>query len=331
MTPSDFNFGYRISGGVFNKRLLVDASAAFVGHAQCDPKANINSECYLSAFRFADDFKVHLEETNSTKGFVGPTWTNFLWFDIDKDELSEALQDVRKLTITMRERFGIAGDSLLIFYSGSKGFHVGLPTSFWQAVPAVEFHHYCRKFAEHLATVAGVQIDSAVYDRVRAFRAPNSRHQKTGRYKRFVSFDTLMTSTVDSITELATEPVPFTLPSTPSPNVAAIQDWQVAIETTESQQVAVKKASQAKAAGTQNSQCDATLNRATLNFIREGANTGDRHRLLFSAAANLAELGCTQELALALLSESALDSGLPPSNVRRTIECGLKHPSGGAV
>jgi hypothetical protein len=47
--------------------------------------------------------------------------------------------------------------------------------------------------------------------------------------------------------------------------------------------------------------------------------------MLFSAAANLAELGCSFDLASALLSEAALDSGLSPSEVRRQIECGLNH------
>jgi hypothetical protein len=47
--------------------------------------------------------------------------------------------------------------------------------------------------------------------------------------------------------------------------------------------------------------------------------------LLFSAAANLAELGCSLALAEALLSDAALDSGLSPSDVRRQIECGVNH------
>ena len=50
---------------------------------------------------------------------------------------------------------------------------------------------------------------------------------------------------------------------------------------------------------------------------------GDRHRLLFSAAANLAEFGCPPALAHALLSEAGLDSGLSPADVRRQIDCGL--------
>ena len=69
----------------------------------------------------------------------------------------------------------------------------------------------------------------------------------------------------------------------------------------------------------------ATLNRATLDFIRDGATAGDRHRLLISAAANLAELGCSLALAETLLSDAALDSGLSPSDVRRQIECGVNH------
>jgi hypothetical protein len=67
------------------------------------------------------------------------------------------------------------------------------------------------------------------------------------------------------------------------------------------------------------------LNRSTLAFIRDGAAEGDRHRRLFSAAANLAEFGCPPDLAAELLTEAALDSGLSPAEVRRQIECGLTH------
>src|SRR5262249_29157029 len=67
------------------------------------------------------------------------------------------------------------------------------------------------------------------------------------------------------------------------------------------------------------------LNRATLEFIRDGAEEPNRHRRLFSATANLAEFSCPPPLAHTLLSEPALDSGLSPSDVRRQIECGLKH------
>ncbi len=65
------------------------------------------------------------------------------------------------------------------------------------------------------------------------------------------------------------------------------------------------------------------------DFIRGGASSGDRHRLLFRAAANLAEFGCPVALAHELLTEAALDSGLSPSETRRQIDCGLKHNPAG--
>ena len=65
--------------------------------------------------------------------------------------------------------------------------------------------------------------------------------------------------------------------------------------------------------------------RGSSDFIRDGAANGDRHRLLFSAAANLAEFDCPPKLAFALLMPSALDSGLAPADAARQVECGLKH------
>ena len=59
------------------------------------------------------------------------------------------------------------------------------------------------------------------------------------------------------------------------------------------------------------------LNRTTLDSIRDGAGEGDRRRLLFSAAANLGEFGCSFARAFALLSPAARDSGLSPKEAHR--------------
>jgi len=327
MTPNDFRFGFRIVGGCYNERRLVDADAAFVAHARCDPKADLESECYLSAFRFGDDFATYLNATGSTKGYTGATWSAWLWFDIDRDELDDATNDARRLAAHLLERFSMVGDELLLFYSGSKGFHIGLPTSLWLACPAIRFHAYCRKFAESIAEAAKLVIDSGVYDRVRAFRAPNSRHQKTGRHKRFLGFDELMSLTTPAIAELAAEPVRFELPKLQQPCRRAMQDWQAAIAAVDIQQANAIERRLPKTECSTNSNY-ATLNRATVDFMRDGASSGDRHRRLFSAAANLNEFGCGFELAWALLSESALDIGLSPNEVRRQIECGLNHRGG---
>jgi hypothetical protein len=314
-------FGFRIAGDCRNDRRLIDWPSAFLAYSQCDQRAEPDAESYLSAFTFGDDFRGHLQATGTTKGFVGVTCSAWLWFDIDRDDLNVATADARRLVAGLLERYALTGDELLIFFSGSKGFHVGLPTSLWTPAPSTDFHQSCRKHAEAMAAVCNVAIDSGVYDRVRAFRAPNSRHPRTGRYKRFLTLDELLSLRPERIVELASNPEPFDLPATPGRNGQAVQDWASAVASV-GQQTAFARQRRLTCGG------PAALNRSTLAFIRDGADTGDRHRLLFAAAANLAEFGCSLELALALLSEAALDSGLSPADVRRQIECGLNHNRG---
>ncbi len=314
---AEFGYGFRIVGDCRNERRLVDWQAAFAGYADCDERAEVKSEAYLSAFTFAGEFRRHLALRGTTKGYGGECFALWLWFDIDRDgDLEAATRDARRLSAATVDRYRIDGDELLLFFSGSKGYHVGLPASLFAAEPSHDFHRIARQFAERLAAVVGVTVDSGVYDRVRAFRAPNSRHPKTGLHKRRFEFNELLHLTTAAILERATTPEAFELPDGNATSEVAADDWRRAIEAVRTQATAAQQR-QANAA--------ATLNRQTLEFIRDGASQGDRHRLLFSAAANLAEFGCPSALAHALLTEGALDSGLPPSDVRRQIDCGLAH------
>lgn len=296
---------------------MVDASAALSGYAACVDKAEVTSEAYLSAFQFGAEFRCHLELTGSTKGYNGPCWSPWIWWDIDREtDIEAATRDARRLCIELVNRCDLDGDELLIFYSGSKGYHVGLPTSLWSPQPSVAFNKLSRRFAENVAESLGIEVDGGIYDKVRAFRAPNSRHPKTGLHKRRLTLGELLHVSPSGIVERAGEPVPFELPEPPPPCDQATTDWQAATERVK----AAATANRQRRLGTNGS---ATLNRRTMEFIRDGVQVGDRHRLLFSAAANLAEFRCPAALAHALLTEPGLDAGLSPKDVRRQVECGL--------
>lgn len=315
-------YGFRVVGSPVETRRLVNAAVAFLAHAACESKAETHRECYLSAFQLCDDFRAHLESTDTTKGFDGLCWARWLWFDIDRDNLDDALRDARRLAAFIVDRYGLDGADLLAFFSGSKGFHVGLPLSLCGDLePSGEFNRVCRRLAEGLASAAGVVIDSGVFDKVRLFRAPNSTHSKTSLHKHRLSFDELLTLTIPAIVGLAREPAAFDIPCDPPANSQAVTDWADATESLTRQTTAVRERQASRLA----EGSSLKLNRGTLEFIRNGATTGDRHRLLFSAAANLAEMKCSSDLAHALLTESALDSGLSPKDVRRQIDCGLAH------
>ena len=321
---ADCRYGFRIVGSCFEPRRLVDATVAFSAYASCDERADVESEAYLSAFCFGADFKERADQWGrlAVKGFDGVCWSLWLWFDIDREDIGQALNDARRLVAFIAERYGLDGDELLLFFSGSKGFHVGVPTSLWMPSSAVTFHTTTRRLAEALAERAGVVIDVGVYDRVRAFRAPNSRHPKTGLHKRRLSFDDLMGLSVDAIKRLAETAEAFDVPTMPSVNEQAVSDWREATESIE-RVTEAKAERRVRHSGAMSSR----LNRATRDIIAniEPIAAGDRHRRLFSAAANLSEFGCSTELAFALLSEAGLDSGLSPSDVRRQIDCGLQH------
>ena len=182
--------------------------------------------------------------------------------------------------------------------------------------PSADYHKTARRFAEHAAETAVVTIDAGVYDRVRAFRAPNSRHPKSGLHKRHLTLDELTGLPLEKIVELSREPSQFDVPMPKGTSDQAVADWQAAVEL-------VAEEAEAKAVRRAATGGVPILNRSTLDFIQHGADRGDRHRLLFSAAANLGEFGCPPSLAIALLEESALDAGLPPKDVRRQVECGL--------
>lgn len=310
-------YGFWIVGAIWGMRQPVDHAAAFAGYARCDDRVDVSRESYLSAFQFGEDFHRLLKETNSTAGFSGPCWARWLWFDIDAEgDLKHAHREAVRLAMTLYERYRPGDDDLLCFFSGSKGFHVGLPTSLWSPEPSLVFHRTARQFAEQVAQLASVKIDTGIYDRVRAFRAPNSRHPKTGLYKRRFTVEELGGLSLDRILELSRESAPFDLPDPTCTSEQASTDWQAATDL-------VAREGEARAVRRVSGHGMPALNRLTRDFIQHGAEKGDRHRRLYSAAKNLGEFSCPAALVFALLEEPSLDSGLTPKEVRRQIECGL--------
>jgi hypothetical protein len=337
MTANTHPHGFRIVGPCTGDRRRVDAATAFRAYCHCDARANVEAEAYLSAFQFAGDFAEHLARTGSPAGFNGSTWAPVVWADVDRDEaaggIARALADTRQLVNVLDERFGVRRDSLLPFVSGGKGFHLGIPTALWAPSASADFHAAARQFVETIAAEAKVAVDGGVFDRVRAFRAPNSRHPKTGLHKRFVPVEILDTVTLAGVLDMARTPEPFDVPSTDGVESTdfLVAVWERAATAVAEKAAAVEQRRLEVASGDR----PVSVNKLTRAFLNGEVEAGDRHRLCYSAAANLAELGCPLPAVRALLTEPALDTGLPPKDVARQIECGhaaarpfVKHAAG---
>jgi hypothetical protein len=227
------------------------------------------------------------------------------------------LQHAKKLSAYLADHYCLDANDVLIGFSGSRGLHIELPVG-WTVEPSPAVNLTCRRFAEAVASRIGVPIDSGVYDKVRPFRAWNSRHPKTGLFKTRVPLDDLLYAKPEWIVGRAVEPVPFDPPiPTPSPSLAS--DWHTAARTVRHQ----VEERQSRRVGP----ADIGVNALTRQLIVDpiSVEVGERHRRIFSAAANLAEFGTIDDLIHAILTEPGLDTGLPPGEVERQIRTGIGH------
>jgi len=315
-------FGFRILGPTNQPRRLVNWSAAFAASCAADPRAEPEREAYLSLFTYGDEFRRHLTATGSTAHYAGPCGLPYLTFDIDRaGNLDAALADARALAARLLHTYRRLDDAhLMAFFSGAKGFHLLLPMpdgiDMTPSVPAT---------ARHLATAwaahARVTIDAGIYDAVRPFRAPNSWHPKTGLHKCPLTYAELLGLSAARIVELAREPLAVEVPADVPDNPELRDDWR---------QAAKRAAAEQAERVARYANNPPRLPKRTLALIR-GEWTpaeGDRHRLLFSAAASLGELGCTPPLALELLTEAGLNCGLTAADVKRQIATGLARGTG---
>jgi hypothetical protein len=318
MDAQEFTYGFRVAGAPHEPRRLVNWRKAWTAH--CAGELD-TSEAYLSAWTYGPELVAHMKAFGGVAGFTGPVWADWIPLDIDgagADPVADALDRTRRL-LAWLESQGAELDKVSCWFSGGKGFHVLLPVlGLADAKPGPGFNKAARAFVARIGAATGVGPDLAIYDPVRIFRAPNTRHAKSGLYKVPLRADELLGGiSVDAVRRLAAEPRPGDVPQQ-----EIWCDWQIGGMWGE-------PATEAAAAPVAPVVVDReALNRDTLDFIRRGAANGERERRCFMAAANLAELGADERLASALLQESALDSGLAPNEVRRAIAGGVKHGRG---
>jgi len=314
--------GLRVVGGQWTMRRLVDWPSAFLAYCALDPRIDPDDEAYLSHFTFGADFRSYFTaQNNSERGYDGLCCAHWLFMDIDRPDLRVAHADAKRLTSNLLHQAAeLEYDDLLIFLSGNKGFHVGLPVTLWGPEPSERFHHVAKAFCASIAERAGVAIDPMVYSKVRLLRAPNSRHPKTGIYKRKYSYDELMNLSTEAVVERAAAPVEFEPPAPSRFSPALANDWQAATEAVERRP---------RTPPPTHADGERRLSAFVRRFLHDGELDPDQRAVsTFRAAAELAEMERdhgSDALIHALLIETALDSGLSPTEARRQIACGIAH------
>jgi len=215
-----YPFGFACQGVAVRQKQRIKWLETFKAACSVDPFFTDKSDFFLSLYSFDSGLVEHFKQTeNSIAGYSGACWCPFVWFDIDRDDLSDAQTDaarlVEYLTQTPADSDSDSGlivpdtESILIFFSGSKGFHVGVPVAVFgdEVKPGKEFPGRYKAAALEIARRAGIEVDKSVYDRQRLFRCPNSKHGKSGLYKIPLSYwEVTTTLSVAEIRQWAQRP-----------------------------------------------------------------------------------------------------------------------------
>lgn len=202
MKYPDYHFVDVAVAGAMNRNKLTDVTR--LG----DPSGKILVDTYMTYFRYNREMVEHYKSSenkkaNSVMGFKRSAYADFIPVDIDTENLDMAIhQTVRLLEII--QNYDIDLNVCKIYFSGSKGFHVLIPSELVNVEPSEDIHIRFRRFIKRLAV--GVQYDSSIYDIVRIFRLPNTINSKSGKYKiRLYPFEIYNSESKD-ILELASQP-----------------------------------------------------------------------------------------------------------------------------
>jgi putative DNA primase/helicase len=155
------------------------AATAKEGHLPAsDLQAKIEAHDGREAYHCAYDLDER-EDFNSYDGIMRPALGR-VWFDFDskEDGGQAALDDLTKFIAEL----AIPLDSLFVAYSGSKGFHLGVPFSAFGLEPSNDLGKLLNRMATTLKKRLPT-IDTTIYNANRKFRALGSKHPKTGLYK----------------------------------------------------------------------------------------------------------------------------------------------------
>ena len=163
---------------------VVVAGRAWQAYLDCDEResrreAQSLPQCVYLRRRLPPSF----DATGSTAGFGGRVRCR-LWWDIDR------VGNIEPHRHRWLRRDGTTLQACHL-HVGRQGLPRRLPAALWQPAVVAAFNRIARTFAERVAD-AKVTIDAGVYDKVRAFHEPNSRHPRTGLHKRQVTLDALM-------------------------------------------------------------------------------------------------------------------------------------------
>ena len=158
------------------------------------------SDCFTTYLRFTEDLLDYTSSNISpTTGkpsvakYPGPAWATFLPLDFDDEkDPKKAIAEAAGCVRIWEVRWGLSAEALRLYWSGMKGISVEIPAElFGSFEPSARIAEKLRALALLMAPDAKT-LDTSIYEKMRLWRVPNTKHSGSGLYKIPITVQELM-------------------------------------------------------------------------------------------------------------------------------------------
>lgn len=269
-------------------------------------------ECYVGMFRFGPEYYQHWQETDSVRNCPNlPYYCDYLWFDIDNEDLEMARKHAMDLLTCLENVYNVRPAHCQVCFSGSKGYHIGIPAELFGAIPDSQNAQKFKTMARELA--GDIPIDTTIYERNRLWRVLNSINAKSGLYKIPLTSDELVALDIEAQKKLAAakREVPSNANQEFQPNEKLVALYKAAsggISSATSRKSEIKQA--------------VVKEKACINKLLEGMKSGRRNEAAVRIADHYKKLEYDQDKALASFIEwnAKNDPPLEESELTRCLQ-----------
>ncbi len=204
----------------FRRNIFIDRDMMYGQKVENYRKHFDNSDMYVCMYSYErpDDIEAKDIKYNEHLDSMNAISSMYLDFDMDADR-EGAYDDLRfqceRVIHVLVNIWKIPSNMLQIYFSGNKGFHVVVPHEVLNLKPCQNINDVLKRVAMFFKVQFSADtLDTAIYDRRRLFRLPNSINSKSGLYKVPITFKQLHEFSQEQMKEWAKEPrqYPFVVP-----------------------------------------------------------------------------------------------------------------------
>lgn len=165
-----------------------------------------SSDIYTSYLRYPVEYYEYWEKNNkSVAKYEESCYSDYLPIDLDSKNLNDAQVECQHLISLLVDQYEVNPDCLGVYFSGSKGFHIEIPTFLFGNIKPSPNLPYIFKEIPKILDIK--YHDTSIYNRNALWRFPNTINAKSGLYKIPLFFNQIYNLTIDDIKSLATKPV----------------------------------------------------------------------------------------------------------------------------